>query len=65
MQPTLLWPTLWQGTVTLPANQPAGARYRLIVAEYEEYLVDDPSPYSPTPSAKKRRLVFVDDVELT
>jgi hypothetical protein len=65
VQPILLWPTLWQGTVTLPAHQPAGASYRLVVAEYEEYLVDDPSPYNPTPSAKNRRLVFVDHVELT
>jgi hypothetical protein len=65
VQPILLWPTLWQGTVTLPPHQPAGARYRLVVAEYEEYLVDDLTPYNPTPSAMSRRLVFVDHVELT
>jgi hypothetical protein len=65
VQPVLLWPTLWQGTVTLPSDRPAHARYRLVVAEYEEYLVDDLTPYNATPSAKGRRLVFVDHVDLT
>jgi hypothetical protein len=65
VQPVLLWPTLWQGTVTLPSDRPVHARYRLVVAEYEEYLVDDLTPYNPTPSAKGRRLVFVDHVDVT
>jgi len=65
VQPVLLWPTLWQGAVTLPSDPPAHARYRLVVAEYEEYLVDDVTAYNPPPSAKDRRLVFVDHIELT
>jgi hypothetical protein len=54
---------LWEGTVTLPPN--AQDRYRLVVAEYEEYLIDDATPYNPTPSAKGRRLVFVEHVPLS
>jgi hypothetical protein len=61
---------LWDGTVTLPEVL-AGARYRIVIAEYEEYLTDDlPSPYFPNaaydtpPESKGRRLVFVEHVEL-
>jgi hypothetical protein len=57
-----LWQTLWEGDVTLP---PAAARYRLVIAEFEEYLVDDDHPYDPTPTQKGRRLVFVEHVELS
>lgn len=39
-------------------------RYRLAVAEYEEYLVDDATPYDKVPSKKERRLVFIEYVEL-
>ncbi len=56
---------LWDGTVTLPADPSGGTRYRLVIAEYEEYLVDDDRPYDRVPTAKGRRLVFVEHVELT
>ena len=56
------WQTLWEGDVTLP--DVPGARHRLVVAEYEEYLVDDAHPYDKTPTRKGRRLVFVEHVEL-
>lgn len=59
----LVTPTLWQGTVTLPESA-EGTRYRLAIAEYEEYLVDDETPYDPPPTRKDRRLVFVEHVEL-
>jgi hypothetical protein len=55
---------LWSGTVTLGENPVAGRRYRLVIAEYEEYLVDDSTPYVPPDTAKGRRLVFVEHVEL-
>jgi hypothetical protein len=57
-----LWQTLWEGDVLLPDN--ADRRHRLVIAEYEEYLVDDDHPYDKTPSSKGRRLVFVEHVEL-
>jgi hypothetical protein len=56
---------LWEGDVSLPARRPEDARYRLVVAEYEEYLVDDSRPYYKVPTKKDRRLVFVEHVELT
>jgi len=42
----------------------ANDRHRLVIAEYEEYLIDDNRPYDRTPTRKARRLVFVDHVEL-
>ena len=63
--PVLIWPQMWQWTVTLPPTRSGGARYRLVVAEYEEYLADDLTPYNAVASAKGRRMVFVDHVELT
>lgn len=57
-------PTLWQGTVTLPETAPTNTGYRLVVAEYEEYLVDDEYPYDIIPAKKDRRLVFVEHVTL-
>jgi hypothetical protein len=67
----------WEGTVTLPTAPSAETRYRLVIAEYEEYLVDDvargggptssegfPEPYVSPPATKDRRLVFVEHVEL-
>lgn len=56
--------TLWDGRVELPSEPAEGDRYRLVIAEYEEYLVDDRHPYDPVPEAKGRRLVFVEHVEL-
>jgi hypothetical protein len=58
-----LFPPLWEGTVTLP-EQSEGRRHRLVIAEYEEYLADGLLPYGHTPTAKDRRLVFVEHVEL-
>lgn len=49
--------------MTLPSFD--GARHRLVIAEFEEYLVDDDRPYDRTPTQKKRRLVFVEHVELS
>ncbi|MDD5718845.1 MAG: hypothetical protein PHQ53_04080 [Candidatus Krumholzibacteria bacterium] len=57
-------PTLWEGTVTLPQAPGGTARYRLAIAEYEEYLVDDAMPYDRIPTKKDRRLVFIEHVEL-
>jgi hypothetical protein len=56
--------TLWDGTVRLPAEPSDDDRFRLVVAEYEEYLVDDENPYDRTPTTKGRRLVFVEHVEM-
>jgi hypothetical protein len=55
-------PSLWQGTVTPPTG--LGAGLRLVVAEYEEYLIDDEAPYDRVPEKKERRLVYVEHVEL-
>jgi hypothetical protein len=57
-----LWQTLWDGDVTVPP--PNGARRRLVIAEYEEYIVDDERPYDRTPTKAGRRMVFVEHVEL-
>ena len=65
-------PTLWKGSVTLPTTPASGVqkRYRLAVAEYEEYLVDDDvddrggDAYDPLLMSKDRRLVFIEYVEL-
>ena len=57
-------PTLWDGSVTLPHAPEPGERYRLAVAEYEEYLVDDASPYDRFPTQKDRRMVFIEYVEI-
>jgi hypothetical protein len=54
---------IWEGDVVLPPLAP-GSRYRLVIAEYEEYLADDSRPYDPVPTKKDRRLVFVEHVEL-
>ncbi|MDQ3776128.1 MAG: hypothetical protein M3461_18145 [Pseudomonadota bacterium] len=59
-----LWQTLWEGDVALPESPAGGARHRLVIAEYEEYLVDDDRPYDKTPTRKGRRLVFIEHVEL-
>jgi hypothetical protein len=54
--------TLWDGTIELPRE--LDARLRLVIAEYEEYIVDDEAPYDDVPEKKGRRLVFVEHVEL-
>ena len=50
--------------MTLPEVPGGTARYRLAIAEYEEYLVDDAMPYDRIPTKKDRRLVFIEYVEL-
>jgi hypothetical protein len=57
-RPVRLWPQLWTGSVTLPASRQPGDRYRIVIAEFEEYIVDDATPYDKTPSSKDRRMVF-------
>jgi hypothetical protein len=59
-----LFRPLWEGTVTLPVEPAEDARFRLVIAEFEEYLVDDDRPYDKVPTKKDRRLVFVEHVEL-
>ncbi len=63
--PIFVTPTLWSGSVTLPAAPGGSTRYRLVIAEYEEYLTDDAAPYNPIPTTKGRRLVFIEHVEIT
>jgi hypothetical protein len=65
LRPWFLWPLLWNGTVTLPKVPSGQTRFRLVVAEYEEYIVDGAAPFAKIPLAKDRRLVFVEHVELT
>jgi hypothetical protein len=57
------WQTLWEGDITLPEPQGGATRHRLVIAEYEEYLVDDDRPYDNIPTRARRRLVFVEHVE--
>lgn len=52
---------LFEGVVPAVAT---GARHRLVVAEYEEYLADDPTPYDATHDRADRRVVFVEHLEL-
>jgi hypothetical protein len=61
---TMAWPVMWDGTVTLPQAPSSTKRYRLVVAEYEEYLADDEEPYDSTLTTRRRRLVYVEHVEL-
>jgi hypothetical protein len=59
--------TVWTGAVQLPADRP-GARFRLVVEEYEYFLGDVPEfsavPDRPFGTGKDRRLVYADAVEL-
>ncbi|TRY31955.1 hypothetical protein [Aliiglaciecola sp. M165] len=67
LQYVLIIPTLWRGQVTLPKgadNPNSKIRRRLVIAEYEEYFIDDDAPYDLTPSKKGRRMVFVEHIEL-
>ena len=52
-------PTLWDGRINLPRVE-TGVKLRIVVAEYEEYAVDDAGPRT----GMGRRLVFVEHVEL-
>jgi hypothetical protein len=51
---------LWSGQVTVPEITNGLGPYRLVVAEYEEYIVDDDTPYQPPFTRKDRRMVFVE-----
>lgn len=55
--------SLWKGTVTLPRGASSAERRRLVVAEYEEYFVDDDASYNALPLNKGRRLVFVEHID--
>jgi len=58
-------PRLWDGTVILPGGAQPDTRYRLAIAEYEEYIVDDrDNAYDRFIKTKGRRLVFMEYVEL-
>ncbi|MDK2744428.1 MAG: hypothetical protein NDI90_16120 [Nitrospira sp. BO4] len=59
-----MWQTLWEGDIVFP-EFPTGDRHRLVIAEYEEYLIDDDHPYDKTPTRKGHRLVFVEHIEFT
>jgi type VI secretion system secreted protein Hcp len=66
-----LAPALWDGTVTLPEARERTARFRVAVAEYEEYPIDGETgpadgfdPSSTTRTRTGRRLVFVEHVAL-
>lgn len=61
----LFTPKLWSGSVSLPQALEEDAQLRLVIAEYEEYLVDEERPYDDEiPTRKDRRLVFVEHVKL-
>jgi len=64
IEPEFLQPVLWEGVVSLAPKASLDVPYRLVIAEYDEYLIDDQTPYSPTPSKKDRRLVFVEHVRI-
>jgi hypothetical protein len=51
---------LWSGQVGIPSDLSTTWPCRLVVAEYEEYMVDDGLPYQRPSSRKSRRLVFVE-----
>jgi hypothetical protein len=55
--------TLWSGDVELPSAPDDSRRYRLVVAEYEEYLIDSQLD-AKAPTRKGSRLVFVEHVAL-
>jgi hypothetical protein len=51
--------------VSLVKARQENEHHRLVIAEHEEYLVDDESPYDNAPQNKDMRLVFVERFELT
>jgi hypothetical protein len=59
-----VWQPIWDGDISFPTAPGPHRRYRLVIAEYEEYIVDDDRPYDRVPTQKGRRLVFVEHVEL-
>lgn len=52
---------LWEGSVHSPGDS---SRYRIVIAEYEEYPVDGEMPYEVIPTNIGRRLVFVEHIEV-
>ena len=54
---------LWEGDVAVTEVE-STVRHRLVIAEYEEYIIDDDMPYDEVPEKKGRRLVFIEHVEL-
>jgi hypothetical protein len=50
---------LWDGDVTVPD---ARGTWRIVIAEYEEYLTDTAAPSGNAAAAKGRRIVFVEHV---
>jgi hypothetical protein len=62
---TMAWPVMWDGSVTLPEAPTAFKRFRLVVAEFEEYLSDDAEPYDSRLTTKGRRMVYAEHTELT
>lgn len=52
-------PTLWDGRIDLSRVE-TGVKLRIVVAEYEEYAIDDVAPRT----GMGRRLVFVEHVQL-
>jgi hypothetical protein len=63
IDPDILVQPIWQGDVTVPVFE-RSKRYRLVIVEYEEYLVDDTRWWDPVPTKKDRRVVFVEHIEL-
>ncbi len=61
IQAIRIWQTLWDGEIAVPETS---ARLRLVVAEFEEYLIDDAAPHDRVATRKDRRLVFVDHIAL-
>jgi hypothetical protein len=56
---TLPVPPLWEGTVRLPHQRPAG-QLRVVIREHE-HLMANPSPGEPA-GAGARRLVFAETI---
>jgi hypothetical protein len=62
LQSAFAAPTLWKGTVQLTHKD--SMKRRLVIAEYEQYLVDDANPYDGFASKRGERLVFVEHINL-
>ena len=58
---------VWSGSITLPSAQP-GRKYRLVIREYEIFLVDRTQPLTTMamvpPPPRGKRLVYADVIEL-
>lgn len=57
---TLPVPPLWEGTVRLPHQRPAG-QLRVVIREHE-HLMANPSPGEPAGATGARRLVFAETI---